>query len=50
MAQNDIVKYFTGRFLNRAVAFKGNFRLNKLHKNFTKIVIHLFEVIVYGKN
>lgn len=35
---------------SRPVAFKGNFRLNKLHKNFTKIVIHLFEVIVYGKN
>lgn len=32
------------------VAFKGNFRLNIPHKNLTKFVIHLFKVIVYGKN
>ena len=48
--QNVIVKCFTARLRNRAVAFKENFRLNIPHKNLTKFVIHLFKVIVYGKN
>lgn len=41
-----MVKCFTARLQNRAVAFKGNFRLNNIHKIITNFVIHLCEVIV----